>query len=302
MKKYLLVHLNCYKEKRLSCIAILVFFMLASCAMLKFNEADREDTITKYEEFLKKYPKGKYADQANKRVEELEWEKSKSLGTILSYQQYINKYPTGRFIDEAYSEIEELLEWEKSKSSNTILSYQQYLNKYPTGWFKYEARSRIEEIEKQKALETAKNIKNVAVFLDNKASYSNTLFEAIRKRLHSFSYNVQVFPLTSDFKNTTAWLLIKVSPVELSSSGLKTASFYDYRTGKSNSTIVSSPSFTATSNVTLTISSNVTFKENISTTIAAEVRSGYLTCDSESLHMELGNKIAGFLLRVLKIE
>jgi len=67
------------------------------------------------------------------------WEESKKLNNVESYDEYIAKYPLGKYYPEALELWEELL-WSDSQKLNSIESYSKYLKYYPDGKYCKEAK------------------------------------------------------------------------------------------------------------------------------------------------------------------
>ena len=55
----------------------------------------------KYEEFLRRYPKGELADEARSHLEDLYLQKAKNTNTIASYKEFLSLYPKGEPADDA---------------------------------------------------------------------------------------------------------------------------------------------------------------------------------------------------------
>ena len=81
------------------------------------------------------------------------FEAAKSVNTLLSFQNYLDKYPNGKYLVET-KELREVPTWMETKSLNSKDSYSNYLSNYPKGKFESEANDSlriINEIEKKKA-------------------------------------------------------------------------------------------------------------------------------------------------------
>jgi len=92
----------------LLCAALLL--LLPSCMARKaYEKASEQDTVQSYEAFLKKYgDKKKYADRAEKRLEELSYEEARAADTYQAYEAFLGKYPTGRYSPDAERRGEDL--------------------------------------------------------------------------------------------------------------------------------------------------------------------------------------------------
>ena len=87
-----------------------------------WNKTGKDGSIKGLAAYLKRYPDGLHADEADaalakwqrggdtrlSKAERADWNRASSLGTVESYQAYLRKYPRGRFVDVAANKIEEI--------------------------------------------------------------------------------------------------------------------------------------------------------------------------------------------------
>ena len=118
-----------------------------------------------YEEYLRKYPGGKYIEVAKSRLENLDrgsqnghatdskelkaWKKAKNKNTKLSYQHFINSYPRSDYVKSAEIKIDkiEVDLWEVAETRNNLESYTGFLSEFPAGKFKEKAIVKIKEFD-----------------------------------------------------------------------------------------------------------------------------------------------------------
>lgn len=112
---------------------------------------------TDYEEYLKEYPEGIYAERARKSLGEMEeevlWVKT-DRGSTESVERFIKKYPQSRWTETARQLLvslqkqkqiaEETAFWASATSIDAI---REYLVRYPAGVFDQQARMRLKELE-----------------------------------------------------------------------------------------------------------------------------------------------------------
>ena len=93
------------------------------------------------------------------QVEDKDWEKALATGTKLAFQDYLSKYPSGKFVDVARDKIAELLqednkiqvedEWD-SLDKYDIEALRTFIRKNPGNLHITEARAKINELQREK--------------------------------------------------------------------------------------------------------------------------------------------------------
>src|SRR6516162_6013805 len=76
-----------------------------------------------------------------------DWEKTRAANTTDAYELFLKKYPNGEFAAQAQARVKELYEerdWQKARDTDTQEGYQAFLKQYPEGKWAEEARIRIE--------------------------------------------------------------------------------------------------------------------------------------------------------------
>src|ERR1700722_19680617 len=76
-----------------------------------------------------------------------DWQKTRETNTADSYEQFLKKYPSGEFAAQAEARVKELYEerdWQKARDADTPEAYQAFLKQYPEGKWTEEARIRVE--------------------------------------------------------------------------------------------------------------------------------------------------------------
>lgn len=138
------------------------------CEVCGFCKLDKEEelfwantltdnTVKMYEEYILRYPSGRYVAKAKSRIryrnaKDLKcWLETEKAGTPDSYLRYKNLYPDGKYIGLATQKLEEFLKvdnnaWQKACSIGTVESYTKYLQDFPSGVHAKDAKARIETI------------------------------------------------------------------------------------------------------------------------------------------------------------
>lgn len=139
------------------CMGFLMITLFSGCATTegRWKKAESLNTIEAYEEFLTKYPQGKFANEARTKIEELYFKRAIATNTVAGYEEFLKRYPQGKYVNEAHSRIEELY-FERAKATNTIEGYEGFIKRYPQGEHAEKARLQIEELyfERAKAQNT----------------------------------------------------------------------------------------------------------------------------------------------------
>jgi cell division protein FtsN len=76
-----------------------------------------------------------------------DWEKTRAANTTDAYEQFLKKYPSGEFAAQAQARVKDLYEerdWQKARDVDTPEAYQAFLKQYPEGKWTEEARIRVE--------------------------------------------------------------------------------------------------------------------------------------------------------------
>lgn len=79
--------------------------------------------------------------------EQSDWDKAAKANTADSYEAFVKKYPSGSFAPQAQQKLKELYEerdWQKARDADSPDSYQAFLKQYPEGKWAEEARIRVE--------------------------------------------------------------------------------------------------------------------------------------------------------------
>ena len=123
-----------------------------------WRDLNHKGTIEGYKKYMEFFPSGKYFEDAQERIHELEeddfWENIKRRNTANAYNDYIQEYPGGKFSAQAFKRLEAIEEnagWAAALRMNTLSGFQKYLVKYPSGKYFSEARQRVAKLRGQLA-------------------------------------------------------------------------------------------------------------------------------------------------------
>ncbi|QQS27602.1 MAG: hypothetical protein IPM47_11975 [Sphingobacteriales bacterium] len=111
-----------------------------------------------------------------KLEEDSVWKQAKYQNSIALYKEYEKKYPEGRYLNDAKTRIEEITEreredtiWQKAKRENTFKSYEEYLCEYPDGRHVADANNLKAKLKEEIQEKKKVNIRNL---LENPDSYT----------------------------------------------------------------------------------------------------------------------------------
>jgi len=144
---------------------IVLVFLQFSCKVNKeYSKAISSNTISNYEEYLKKFPKSKHKMDVefrlNNLLDEQSWKQAQLLNTIEVYKKYITDFPKSSHKQEVEFRLNNLYDeqsWKNANSTFSILVFKNYINQFPNGKYVIEARNNIEKLEKIKEVEDVWN-------------------------------------------------------------------------------------------------------------------------------------------------
>lgn len=128
------------------------------CASIDIEEEWAHTTsngkVYAYRSFLWKYPNSKYSAEANTRIEEIEWEKTRSLDTsryenttkVDAFRLFLREHPNSQYSNQALVRIGALHQeaWEQTRDEDKAYRYEEFILHYPESEFTPRARERLE--------------------------------------------------------------------------------------------------------------------------------------------------------------
>lgn len=116
----------------------------------KYDQACQKGTLEAFKEYVKVYPKGKYIDDINKRIEDFDlWSKAASENTISAYNRYLSNSKYKSFKDKADAAIHDLQakeEWNSVKNSSDISDIERFMSAHPNSSCISDAKKRMHEL------------------------------------------------------------------------------------------------------------------------------------------------------------
>lgn len=117
----------------------------------RYESACEKGTLEAFQEYIKLYPKGKYAVDVRNRIEDYNlWSEAVKTNTIEAYNNYITTSKFKSFKDKANEAIKELQskeKWESLKTSNSISEIEMFIKTYPKSSCVDKAQKRIHELK-----------------------------------------------------------------------------------------------------------------------------------------------------------
>jgi len=142
---------------------------------LKQQESSRYNAIldskdlTKYNQYIADYPKGKNTPEIKRRAEEIRlWNNANSSNSITAYEIYLSKTAYHWFDSDAKKFItsirqeQEKKAWKTVKAKGTILAFQQYLRDNPNSGYRQDAEIAINRLQGAEAWTNIKNSSNIS--------------------------------------------------------------------------------------------------------------------------------------------
>ncbi len=143
-----------------TCLVLICVAMLSACSSPQkdFKKAQDQDTEAAYQNFLRKYSDGPFAQQARDRIAVIEAEDAwKQLDvantTPEALEEYARKYPQSAHANEATERViaaRRATAWEKARAENSLESLQMFVQQYPEGVEADQARAQIDQINAAK--------------------------------------------------------------------------------------------------------------------------------------------------------
>lgn len=136
--------------------------------------------------------------QAEREADRAYWRRTGASGREEDLRRYLDRYPDGAYADEArrrLSEIEaarrpavsarERLVWRSAEDADTARAYRDYLERYPDGAYAREARARIDRLERD---DRSDQSRREAEALEDRMNLSLTTRRSIEQRLAALDY------------------------------------------------------------------------------------------------------------------
>jgi len=148
-------------KKLFSVLVIGSLLFLQSCGVLFLrDEEDKEykiqkeqyepyrlrNTIEGYREFIARFPKNLFIQDAQEQIENLEFAPYEAANSIEGFMEFKIKYPNNRNMSRTDIKIEQI-ETKYYDTADTMEGYREFLSKYPASTFAMSAKERLQDLE-----------------------------------------------------------------------------------------------------------------------------------------------------------
>lgn len=173
---------------------IFLYFVFLLCTVSVFGQSKKTwektksiNSISAYEDFIKKYPNGKFTPFAKLRIDSLAYIAAVNINTISSYKKYLQDYPIGKYKSNAFA-LSDSLEYEQVKSENKLEICQAYLTNYRGGKYRKNVLSIMEPhlILWAKSLNTEDSYKEYLLMYPYGEFWETATQEINRKRIQFY--------------------------------------------------------------------------------------------------------------------
>lgn len=175
------------KNTEVVVVTALILF-LCSCAGTHYKSALERNTISAYEEYIKKYPTHELTNNANSKLDTLYFRKAQRANTVDSYDAYLKRFPDGTYEANARKQIE-CIKFTLAFNWNSIDLLQDYLRDYPIGEYRQKVLIKLDSLTFQKSIEQ----NSVEGYQDYLKKYPNGAFcESAKDSIESTYYKKMV--------------------------------------------------------------------------------------------------------------
>jgi hypothetical protein len=105
---------------------------------IHWSWASHKDETASYESYVKTWPDGRHAAEAQTRYDGHGWADTQAANTVQGFERYVELHGGGKHVAEAKDNIESL-HWQDATTANTVRSYRAYASAHPQGRFAQEA-------------------------------------------------------------------------------------------------------------------------------------------------------------------
>lgn len=112
--------------------------------------ATRQNQAAGYRSYVKTWPDGRHAIEAQTRYDEHGWANAQAVNTVEGYQRYLRVHGEGRHTAEAHDRID-ALHWQQATAANTVDGFERYLQLHGEAKHAAEAHEHIDALHWEQA-------------------------------------------------------------------------------------------------------------------------------------------------------
>ncbi len=128
------------------------------CDEHAWANAQAVNTVEGYERYRRVHREGRHTAEARNRVDALHWQQATAADTIEAFELYLQLHGEGRHAAEAHDHID-ALHWQQATATNTVEGFEHYLQLHPEGKHAAKAGDNIDALRWQEAV-TAHTIRS----------------------------------------------------------------------------------------------------------------------------------------------
>jgi len=115
-----------------------------------WNSIAQSNDSAALENYVRRYPNGRFSDQARSRADELEWRAAKNSNDLVALDNYLKKFPNGQNAAAAKASIAQLQkeasDWSTARNAHDPNALQAFLRNYPNGQYSQQARDQLRRL------------------------------------------------------------------------------------------------------------------------------------------------------------
>ncbi len=106
-----------------------------------WTDARAANSVQGFERYVQLHAEGKHVSEAKDNIESLHWQEATGANTVQGFGRYVQLHAEGKHVTKAKDNIESL-QWQETTAANTIRSYQNYRAAHPKGRYAQEAQTK----------------------------------------------------------------------------------------------------------------------------------------------------------------
>jgi len=132
-------------------IVLVIMYSNAKEEEAYWKNASKANTERSIQEYIARYPKGKFLDQANVSLEDINWNSVASQDQPQGLTSYLEQYKSGRYIEQAREKLARIEGniWKSAVEKNNVVSLRAYIRDFPSGRNVADALAQLSILDKK---------------------------------------------------------------------------------------------------------------------------------------------------------